>query len=240
MRGRTALASPPSFRRLCARVEQDGHPPSSRLVFPQYHEPSSALIRMYLGGEFGSRPRGCESLRRLRFLCGGPVRLFEKSMGGILFPGRADRSPTATLPPMPSTRGPSAPLRSAPPFWAGWTILSTASWACPGPTWSSIWICLPAVPGAAPQPGGSHPHSGGHPRGGSRLSGRLPGQRPPGCPAPGLAGHPLRHGGRPPAHGGGDPPGGVVPGLPPVESELRRSSPWFIFSWPKALKRPRP
>ena len=27
-----------------------------RLVFPQYQEPSSALIRMYLGGEFGSRP----------------------------------------------------------------------------------------------------------------------------------------------------------------------------------------
>ncbi len=26
------------------------------MVFPQYSEPSSALIRMYLGGEFGSRP----------------------------------------------------------------------------------------------------------------------------------------------------------------------------------------
>ena len=26
------------------------------LMFPQYSEPSSALIRMYLGGEFGSRP----------------------------------------------------------------------------------------------------------------------------------------------------------------------------------------
>ena len=27
-----------------------------KLVFPQYSEPSSALIRMYLGGEFGSKP----------------------------------------------------------------------------------------------------------------------------------------------------------------------------------------
>ena len=27
-----------------------------KLVFPQYSEPSSALIRMYVGGEFGSRP----------------------------------------------------------------------------------------------------------------------------------------------------------------------------------------
>jgi len=28
----------------------------TRLVFPQYDKPSSALIRMYLGGEFGSAP----------------------------------------------------------------------------------------------------------------------------------------------------------------------------------------
>ena len=27
-----------------------------RLVFPRYSEPSSALIRMYLGGEFGTKP----------------------------------------------------------------------------------------------------------------------------------------------------------------------------------------
>ena len=43
------------FQALCARVEQTGTP-FRRLVFPQYQEPSSALIRMYLGGEFGSRP----------------------------------------------------------------------------------------------------------------------------------------------------------------------------------------
>lgn len=60
------------------------------------------------------------------------------------------------------------------------------------------------------------------------------------APAPGLAGHPLRHGGRPPAHGRGDPPGGVVPGLPPVESELRRSSPMVYILLAEGLKRPRP
>ena len=43
------------FKRLCARLEQEGIP-FQRLVFPQYSEPSSALLRMYLGGEFGSRP----------------------------------------------------------------------------------------------------------------------------------------------------------------------------------------
>lgn len=37
------------FQALCARVEQTGTP-FRRLVFPQYQEPSSALIRMYLAG----------------------------------------------------------------------------------------------------------------------------------------------------------------------------------------------
>ena len=50
---------------------------------------------------------------------------------------------------MPSTRAPSAPLRSAPPFWAGWTTLSTTSWACPGPTLSLIHIYNQEFPKAA-------------------------------------------------------------------------------------------
>ena len=43
------------FRLLCQRMESEGIP-FRRLVFPQYQEPSSALLRMYLGGEFGSHP----------------------------------------------------------------------------------------------------------------------------------------------------------------------------------------
>lgn len=43
------------FSLLCRRVEASGTS-FRRLVFPQYSEPSSALIRMYLGGEFGSHP----------------------------------------------------------------------------------------------------------------------------------------------------------------------------------------
>ena len=37
------------FRRFCQRLDQEGRP-YRNLVFPQYQEPSSALIRMYLGG----------------------------------------------------------------------------------------------------------------------------------------------------------------------------------------------
>lgn len=43
------------FKKLCARLEAE-NVPFRRLVFPRYTQPSSALIRMYLGGEFGSNP----------------------------------------------------------------------------------------------------------------------------------------------------------------------------------------
>lgn len=43
------------FERLCRRFEKEGVD-FRRLTFPQYGEPSSALIRMYLGGQFGEDP----------------------------------------------------------------------------------------------------------------------------------------------------------------------------------------
>ena len=43
------------FRLLTERVANEGHQ-FQKLVFPQYQEESSALIRMYLGGEFGHSP----------------------------------------------------------------------------------------------------------------------------------------------------------------------------------------
>ena len=43
------------FQRLCRRLEEEGTE-FRRLVFPQYDKPSSALLRMYLKGEFGTRP----------------------------------------------------------------------------------------------------------------------------------------------------------------------------------------
>lgn len=43
------------FRLLCDRLQAEGRS-FQRLIFPQYSEPSSALLRMYLNGEFGSHP----------------------------------------------------------------------------------------------------------------------------------------------------------------------------------------
>ena len=43
------------FRRLTEHLQLDAQE-FKTLVFPRYSEPSSSLIRMYLGGEFGSKP----------------------------------------------------------------------------------------------------------------------------------------------------------------------------------------
>ena len=43
------------FKALSDRLEREGVT-FKHLVFPRYSEPSSALIRMYLGGEFGKNP----------------------------------------------------------------------------------------------------------------------------------------------------------------------------------------
>ena len=43
------------FKLLTERLAAENHT-FQKLVFPQYSEPSSALIRMYLGGEFGLNP----------------------------------------------------------------------------------------------------------------------------------------------------------------------------------------
>lgn len=43
------------FARLCARMDAEGLQ-YHRLVFPRYENPSSMLVRMYLQGEFGSKP----------------------------------------------------------------------------------------------------------------------------------------------------------------------------------------
>ena len=43
------------YRRLCARFEREGIDYHS-IVFPRYDQESSALIRMYLNGDFGEKP----------------------------------------------------------------------------------------------------------------------------------------------------------------------------------------
>ena len=50
------------FGLLSEHLQKDGVE-FKHLVFPRYSEPSSALIRMYLGGEFGTKPTGMRPTR---------------------------------------------------------------------------------------------------------------------------------------------------------------------------------
>ena len=54
------------FKLLTKRLEEDGED-FRHVVFPQYTQPSSALVRMYLGGEFGSKPGDVNPLCRIHF-----------------------------------------------------------------------------------------------------------------------------------------------------------------------------
>lgn len=44
-----------NYKRICQHLEEDGIE-YNHIVFPRYDNDSSALIRMYLGGQFGSNP----------------------------------------------------------------------------------------------------------------------------------------------------------------------------------------
>lgn len=51
------------------------------MVFPQYSEPSSSLIRMYLGGEFGSRPSDVNAYAASTFYAVDRVASYRKVWG---------------------------------------------------------------------------------------------------------------------------------------------------------------
>ena len=70
------------FRRLCARLEKDGID-YNHIVFPRYNEESSALIRMYLGGEFGSRPNDVNAYTASTFFAVDRFASYKKDWGSV-------------------------------------------------------------------------------------------------------------------------------------------------------------
>ena len=69
------------FARLCRRMEAEGYS-FQRLVFPQYQEPSSALIKMYLAGEFGSRPGDVNPYAATAFFAVDRYASYKQDWGG--------------------------------------------------------------------------------------------------------------------------------------------------------------
>ena len=68
------------YRRLCERLRREGRDFRS-LVFPQYEEPSSALIRMYLSGEFGDKPSDVNAYAASAFFAVDRYASYKKSWG---------------------------------------------------------------------------------------------------------------------------------------------------------------
>ncbi len=68
------------FGKLTQRLTEEGRC-FKTLVFPQYSEPSSALIRMYLGGEFGSTPSDVNAYAASAFYAVDRYASFKKDWG---------------------------------------------------------------------------------------------------------------------------------------------------------------
>ena len=68
------------FKLLTSRLEAENKA-FQKLVFPQYSEPSSALIRMYLGGEFGTKPSDVNAYAATAFFAVDRYASFKKVWG---------------------------------------------------------------------------------------------------------------------------------------------------------------
>lgn len=81
------------FHLLTQRLEAEGVA-FRKLVFPQYSEPSSALIRMYLNGEFGQRPEDVNAYAATAFYAVDRYASFQKvwrreyEAGGLILSDR--------------------------------------------------------------------------------------------------------------------------------------------------------
>ena len=68
------------FKLLTQRLEEENRT-FQKLVFPQYKEESSALIRMYLGGEFGTKPSDVNAYAASAFYAVDRYASFKKVWG---------------------------------------------------------------------------------------------------------------------------------------------------------------
>ena len=81
------------FKKLIQRLEAEGKA-FQQLEFPQYSEPSSALIKMYLGGEFGTKPSDVNAYAASAFFAVDRYASYKKVWGkwyedgGLVLSGR--------------------------------------------------------------------------------------------------------------------------------------------------------
>ena len=180
-------------------------------VYPQYQEESSALIRMYLGGKFGTHPSDVNAYAASTFFAVDRYAGYKQHWGSHYENGGLmllDRYTTSNAVHQSSKLSPAE--REA--FFRWLADFEYGALGLPAPD-LVLWLDMPIPPGGgqpAP-PGAGHPHHRRHPRGGHRLPLRLPGRRRPGRGLFRLAAHLLRGRRRGPAPAGGHPPGDPLP-----------------------------
>lgn len=124
---------------LCRELESRGVP-FRKLEFPRYKEESSALLRLYLSGAFGTDPADVNAYAAATFFSVDRYASFKQDWGSWYRQGDWS-SPTGTPPATPCTRPPSCRLRSGRRFWIGCLTLNTESWGCRSRTGCCIWTC---------------------------------------------------------------------------------------------------
>jgi hypothetical protein len=147
------------FALLTKRLQDEGTD-FRKLQFPQYLEPSSALIRMYLNGEFGENPDDVNAYAASTFYAvdryASYVRVWRDyyAAGGLVL---SDRYTTSNA----VHQGGKVPPEGGRTFSPGSTILNTTRWGCRSPisfcasTCRSRWpssSCAGAKRTRAPRP----------------------------------------------------------------------------------------
>lgn len=128
------------FRLLCAALEARGQT-FRRLVFPRYSEPSSALIRLYLGGAFGSRPGDVNAYAASAFYAVDRYASYKQDWGDYYQSGGlvlADRYTTSNA----VHQGSKLPPEQRPAFWDWLNEFEYDRLGLPRPD-AVLWLDMP-------------------------------------------------------------------------------------------------
>ena len=131
--------------KLLAQALAERGTPLRQVTFPDYESPSSALVRMYLNGEFGSDPESVNAYAASAFYAVDRYASFQRDWKAGYLRGDlilCDRYATSNM----CTRWARFPGRSGTSILPGWRILSMKGWAFPGRIWCSTWICPSRCP----------------------------------------------------------------------------------------------
>ena len=126
------------YARACKRLEAQGVR-FQNIKFPQYDEPSSALIKMYLAGEFGKDPDAINPYAASTFYAVDRYAGFARGWkafydeGGVIV---CDRYTTSNA---------SSKARRRRNFLPGSTIWSMIKWGFRSRIWFCASICRPSL-----------------------------------------------------------------------------------------------